>query len=263
MNYKHGKTNTLVRSTSAVLWTGFERYEQCEAACAYHLKGPKEKVPFHAWWGIFVHRFLEYCQTKGREAALKYVGGKRLKGLFETCSRIDVDALPEGRVELGHAFDPLTGEVHEVERAARVTEQFQYGILDCLSELERCPHVIDYKTGELQGNPGESPQLLGNMLAVRANWSDPWNLSPRGTERPAGYFVSLARVQKDGTVTFRTAALTDTHLDNFALRARRVQLRVLDIRRRVDEGERVQFQAGPACATCSLEPACPAHAPTP
>jgi hypothetical protein len=248
----------LVRAKGAVLWTGFERYEQCEAACAYHLKGPEQKM-HAAWWGIFVHRFLEYVQTKGREAALKYVGEKRLKGLYDCCSKIDVNALPEGQVELGHAFDPLTGEVQVTGRQMRVPEQFQHGILDLLALKDRCPWVVDYKTGDISGtNPGEVPQLLGNMLAVRANWSDPWNLSPAGATRPEAYYVSLAQVDRDGTVTFRTAQLSDQHLDNFHHRARRIQLKVLNLRRKVDHGESVAFQPGEACGSCSIAPACPA-----
>lgn len=247
----------LVRARGAVLWTAFERYEQCEAACAYAVRGPKEKVPFGAWWGIFVHRFLEYVQTKGRRAALAYVGSKRLKGLFDTCQRIDVDALPEGRVELGHAWDPLSGEAVEVGRNERVPEQYQHGILDCLSDQTDGPWVIDYKTGQGRGNPAEHPQLLGNMLAVRARYQDPWNLAPGGRERPRAYFTSLAYVARDGSVTFDTARLLDTHLDHFAERARRIQLKVLSCRQRVDHGQPVAFQAGPACGDCPIAVVCP------
>jgi hypothetical protein len=249
----------LTRATGALLWTAFDRYEQCDAACAYHLRGPKQKVHFSAWWGIFVHRFLEYAQTKGREAALKYVGGKRLKGLFDCCSRIDVNALPEGQVELGRALDPITGEHAEVMQGAKVPENFQHGRLDVLSELERCPHITDYKTGEIDHiNPGESPQLLGAMLAVRASWQDPWELAMRGGERPRAYFVSLAKVNRDGSVRFRTAKLEDAHLDNFHQRARRIQLKVLHLRQRVDHGDRIEFQAGPACGSCPISVVCPA-----
>lgn len=249
----------LERARGAVLWTGFERYEQCEAACALHLRGPKEKPMYGMWWGIFVHRFLEYVQTKGRTEALKYVGQKRLKGLYDCCASIDVDALPEGQVELGHAFDPLTGEVQVVGRNMRVPENFQHGILDLLAERDRCPWVVDYKTGDIsKEDPGGHSQLLGNMLAVRANWSDPWNLSPAGTTRPEAYFVSLAQVMRDGSVRFKTAQLSDQHLDNFDQRARRIQLKVLHLRQKVDHGESVAFQPGEACGSCSIAPACPA-----
>lgn len=249
----------LVRARGAVLWTGFERYEQCEAACAYHLKGPKQPVSAGNWWGIFVHRFLQYAHDKGREAALKYVGQKRMKGLFDCCSKIDVSALPEGRAELGQAFDPVTGEHAEVMPGARVPENFQHGRLDVLSELEACPWVIDYKTGDIDDrHPAEDVQLLGNMLAVRAGWRDPWELAMRGGERPRGYFVSLAKVNRDGSVRFRTAKLSDTHLDNFHQRARRIQLKVLHLRQRVDDGESPAFQAGPACGSCALAIVCPA-----
>lgn len=248
----------LVRAKSALFWTSFERYEQCEAACAYHLRGPKQPMHGGAWWGIFVHRFLQYAQEKGREAALKYVGSKRTKGLFDCCRKIDVSALPEGRVELGQAFDPITEEYAEVSHGTRVPENFQHGRLDVLSELERCPWVIDYKTGDIDDrHPAEDVQLLGNMLAVRAGWQDPWGLAMRG-ERPRGYFVSLAKVNRDGSVRFRTAELSDTHLDNFHQRARRIQLKVLHLRQRVDDGERIAFQAGPACGSCPIAVVCPA-----
>jgi hypothetical protein len=249
----------LVRSRSPLLWTAFPRYEQCPAACAYSIRGPKERVHFGAWWGIFVHRFLEYCQTRGRRAALAYVGGKKLKGLFQTCASIDVDALPEGQVELAQAFDPVTGHAEQVSRRARLTESVQYGIADLLADRGG-PWVVDYKTGEAPDNPGEHPQLLGALIAARARWSDPWSLSPPGLERPRYYFSSFARVFASGEVQFKTAHLTDAHLDKFQQRARRVHLAVLNWRQRLDHGEPIPYQAGPACGSCPLSPVCPAYA---
>lgn len=259
----HDAPLRVVPAEYALLFTDFARLEQCPAAGSLTLEGaPKEKPTFPMWRGIFVHRFLEYAALRGREEALAYVSKKKLRGLYAMCAAIDVYALPEGRVELGLAYDPSAGTVREVSKGRWHVEETEWaGRLDLLSEKEGCPHVVDYKTGDIShSNPGLSPQLLGGALGARALFVDPWGLSPPGAEKPRGVFVSLAQVARDGEVRWRTAFLGEEELDQFDQRTRHVQLEVLNNRRRIKNGDPVQFQAGPACPSCELFAVCPATA---
>lgn len=252
----------LVPARFNLLFTDFNRLEQCPAAGAYSIEGlPREKPSYGMWWGIFAHRFLEYAALRGRDEALKYVSQKRLRGLYDMCAKVDVFALPEGRVELGYAYNPTERSAREVPKGRwDVDPETEWaGRLDLLAEREGCPDVIDWKTGDIsESNPGTLPQLLGGALAARALWSDPWGLAPPGRERPRGYYVSLAQINSDGSIRWRSARLEEAELDDFDHRSRRVQLEVLNNRRRIEHEQPVAFEPGPACSSCELAPVCPA-----
>ena len=57
--------------------------EVCPASRVF--VGPREKPNFAMWHGIFVHRFIEYAQTRGRDAALAYINkkNKRIAEILE------------------------------------------------------------------------------------------------------------------------------------------------------------------------------------
>src|SRR2546428_787542 len=80
------RRGALGAATGAVNFTDFPRLAQCPAAGALALRGgQKEKPTFPMWRGIFVHRFLEYAVTRGRQAALEYIRSKNMRGLAPWC----------------------------------------------------------------------------------------------------------------------------------------------------------------------------------
>lgn len=216
------------------------------------------------WRGIFVHRFLEYAVTRGRQAALEYIRSKNMRGLAPWCEKIDTDALPRGEMEVGFAYAALEGTSRRLKRSPRPDADptaEQCTRVDHLAERDGMPWIIDYKSYDVSDlDPSTSDQLLGGALAVRGQWQDAWGISPNGQERPRGYFVSYVGLLGDGRAQWRTSQLSDAHLDRFAQRSRQVQLRVLDSRWRYDNGQQLTFQVGPCCDRCSVAPLCPARA---
>jgi hypothetical protein len=255
----------LVRKNFALSSSDLDRLEQCPAAGAYRLQ-PKPELTFPQWYGIFVHRFLQYAVEQGRDYALAYIRSKRMKGVVSTCEKIDVDAIPAGAVEVGFSHDVLRNEAVVLPPNER-TENLnpaseQYCRADLISEHQKLPLVVDYKCGSVDSrHPAREVQLLGIAAALRASWTDPWELS---AVRPSGYYVALVGVRSTGALDWSMVKVDDADINEHLARAKRVQLRVMDVRASATNDARDVIDAfvkGPACELCELKPACPAHDP--
>ena len=148
-----------------------ERVEACPASRCY--VGPKEEMHAGQWYGIFVHRFLEQCITRGRESALAYVRSKRNKGVINVCERLKVDKLPEhGIPELTIAINPAEGTAEALEFDMTDAELHVVGRSDLVFQnikRESRWHVWDFKTGNKDRSikPAGNVQLLTNAVGVQ------------------------------------------------------------------------------------------------
>ena len=255
---------SLDRKDFVLVATQLPRYEQCPATGVYRIGGVKEKIGYGMWYGIFVHRFLEYALERGRDAALEYIRTKKMKKVREVCEAIDTDALPTGRAEVAMLFDPSRNKGREMYRGESWelidVESEQYVKSDLVSASgapgRRAPLIGDYKCGpaSLELHPAESTQLLAGAAAWRAMNRDGWGLNYSGR-----IDVALITVLGTGELVWRIVELDDRDLDAYTGRARRVHLRVLDDRTRADSGNPPDFVPGPMCDHCELQPVCPAR----
>lgn len=148
-----------------------ERVERCEASRVF--VGPKEELHAGQWYGIFVHRFLEQCITKGRSAALAYVRSKRNKGVINVCERLKTDSLPEhGIPELTIAIDPTAGTAEAIDFDMAEAELHIVGRSDLVFQnltRENRWHVWDFKTGNKDRviKPEGNVQLLTNAVGLQ------------------------------------------------------------------------------------------------
>jgi hypothetical protein len=243
----------IVRKDFVISSSSLGRLEQCPAAGVFR-QTTKEKPSFPQWYGIFVGRFLQYAVERGREAALAYVYTKKMKGVHNVCERIDTDALPVGRCEVGLAHDVIRDRGRELLPGARSNDldvySEQYGRADLLGELEGgVSLIVDYKMGDISElNPAEFNQLLGLAAALRGAQG----------RSPAGYALALAQIRSTGHVDWAVSRVDDAHLDRYAERARLVHLRVLEDREHADSGRSIDFVPGAECTWCELRPDCPA-----
>jgi len=229
-----------------------EQLELCPASGVFRLAEKPEKVEPWLWWGIFIHRFLEYAQTRGRDAALEYIAQKFPRGLA-TCRRIDTDAIPSGDVEVALAHDVYERTARQIFAGQKpVVARETYSRADLIFRDPKNgnrPHVVDYKTGD-PGSPDGDIQLLGQAAAVA---------DLLGWRREVA--VSFVIVKSTGELVWRTVELSADELDEFTERSRKVHLRVMQTRQDYNErGVLPDFIPNSYCTYCALKPACPAHA---
>lgn len=237
--------------TSATL----AKLEACPAACVFN--GPKSETTGGMWYGIFVHRFLEYVTSKGPDRALAYIRSKAATGksaanALKCCEKIDLAAIPMGEAEVGYAHDVWQDTSRRIfGRHDWAKEHEAYGKADLLFyEADGTPHVADYKCGWLDGDPNDSTQLYGLACAVRAESNAPV------------VKVSLVGVASDGALHWNTAALDEPRLDYFRDRLQRTHLQLADARDAWFERQEVpEFRPGSHCNSCHNQKVCPAVPP--
>jgi hypothetical protein len=224
--------------------------EACPAAGAVTAERPEKMEPW-LWWGIFIHRFLEYAQTRGRSAALSYIREKFPRGLG-ACTRIDVDSIPRGLTEVALAHNVgggLARRLHKDSPRADPAEE-TYGRADLIFFDEGMLHVADWKTGEAKGvTPAGNPQLMGLAAAARAE----------ACREGEPVRASIVAVPSSGHLVWRTAEFPSDLLGHYVERQRRVLPVVHRQRRALELGERLDYRPGPHCEDCYTRPACPAH----
>lgn len=235
----------------------FGVFEACPAACVFN--GPKREPTGGQWYGIFVHRFLEYVTSKGPDHALAYIRskastGRSAKAAAACCEKIDLDAIPVGEAEVGLAHDLERGHVRRVfGRHDRAGKYEAFGKADLVFDDRGSDHVhvADYKCGWLDGNPYESTQLLGLACALRVE---------RGVPEVK---ASLVGVENTGALHWNTGTFDGPRLDDFESRMRRVHLRMLEDRSAFRErGISPEFLPGPHCNSCWCQTVCPAVPPS-
>lgn len=226
--------------------------EACPGAGVY-VPTTRPKAHFAMWYGIFVHRFLEKCVTHGHELALEYIRTKKMKKAVACCEAIDPEQLYYGEVEIGYGHDPLDDTARRIPYSLMDTidvEREQFGKADVLvsdpTMADGRPLIADYKCGEIKTPPSESTQLLGLAASHRAE--------VKCTEID----VALVGVRSNGDLEWHTQTVDTIDLDDYVDRAKRLQLRVVDDRRRADEGIQPEFVRGDQCSRCNSKSVCPA-----
>ena len=240
----------LVRKDSAVCSNDMARLEQCPAARVLRRrKDLKEEMHFGMWWGIILHRFLEYATNKGPDAAREYIASKKWVKLKALCASIDLDQIPPGRAEVAFAHHALGGTARELfgQWAMKQMDrtQEQWGKADLLSEVSERPLVADYKSGEITEDPLDNTQMLGLGASVMLAQGVP------------EVDVALVKVHSSGDMEWNTQTMDAEVLADYETRARRLQLNVIDTRQAVDTGSPVAFNPGDACCHCEMRTWCP------
>jgi hypothetical protein len=204
------------------------------------------------WYGIFVHRFLEYAVTKGHSEAIKYIKSKgtaskgSARNAMNTCLKIDLDQIPMGEAEVGLAHDLINDVSRRVYgRHDKATRYESYGKADLIFS-DDLVHIADYKSGWLDGDPTNHPQLLGLACAVRKE------------KKVETLKASIVGVASSGEMHWNTVVYPPAHLDAFETRMKRVHLRVLSDRDAFNAGVNPEFVPGAHCNRCGCQPVCPA-----
>lgn len=233
--------------------SAIDKIETCPATGVYLLAEKKEKVEPWLWWGIFIHRFLEYVQTRGRDQALAYIEQKFPRGL-NTCRRIDTNSIPTGQPEMALAHDVYerkTRQLFGMGQKPNVASE-TYSRCDLVFRDDKKDgrlHVADYKSGDPGPDPTGNVQLLGQAAAVM----DYYGLDD-------AIDVSLVSVRSTGELVWRTITLEADELHAFAERSKKVHLQVMDSRRELANGVPPAFVPTELhCKWCYLKPICPAH----
>lgn len=222
--------------------------------CPYSrvIVGPKPKMHPGMWYGIFVHRFLEFALTKGHAQALAYVKSKRNKNVINVCSRIDINQIP------GHAMPEMTLAIDTENRTAEVVNDWEdahadrhvAGKLDLLYKDDLW-HVADYKTGESHGLvPENSTQLQTLALGVSL------------LQGEAPIRASIIDVLSTGQLVWHTATFSRKRLQKIGDRIRHVHLEVLESRAEYADGLELEQVPGTHCQGCRAQSVCTSYVET-
>lgn len=234
-----------------------EVFEACPASRVF--RGPKER-PTHAgmWYGIFVHRFLEYVSSRGADEAYRYIkmkasaSGRAAKSALQTCLRIDVAQIPQGDPEVSIAHDVVKLDARQLfGRHQRPTEHEAVGRADLLfSDADGGHHLADYKCGLVESvDPSASTQLLGLAASLWRLYGDP------------RVSVSLVGVASSGALYWNTVRLDEPRLRAFEDRTRAALLAMRASYAAWEAGETPAFAPGPHCHRCYCQSVCPAVPP--
>lgn len=230
-----------------------ERVESCPASRVF--VGPKEPPSFSMFYGIFVHRFLEYCNTRGRDEALAYLKHKsRNKRMIEMCEALPVHELPAHalvelslgiNIELGTAdavdHDSSDYRTHILMRADTIFDEL---------DGKKLWHVADYKSGESGLDPETNVQLL--TIATAVSMMHQLDAPVKG---------SIVDVNKNG-FKWHTAVYSPKKINRHKKRLKLALYETLETRAEYHE-EGVQPDIVPSpknCYGCRAKMACPGAA---
>jgi hypothetical protein len=244
----------LVRKDFVVCSADLGRLIQCPAAGVY-VAEERDKPTFPMWHGIFVHRFLEYCVSRGHDEALRYIRGKKMRRTVACCEAIDPEQLYYGEVEVGWCHDPFDATARRMshgEWGFIQIDREQFGKADLAVSPEQDvrlsrPLIGDYKCGGSDLKPRESFQLLGLAAAFVAE-------NPCWEEVD----VALAGVMGSGEIVWRTQVVDVIDLRRYTDLARKIHLNVMENRQQADSGHVPEFVRGGECNRCKLRSHCPA-----
>lgn len=224
----------------------FVAAEACPAAAVY--RGPHRKPSHAEWYGIAIHRFMEYAVEKGREPALAYIR-RKFKRMITICEKIDVESLPLMEPEVQWIIDTVRGTSSRIHGSTLRSEASPKDHVSvkadgvCVNE----PHVIDYKSGERVVDPATSVQSLLEGLAL---WME--------LGRPAdGVKVSVVNILKTGELRWNSHQLSVQELLSGERRVRLAHFSALETRAdRSIDGIEPEFRPGPHCERCSNRDVC-------
>lgn len=229
-----------------------ERVEACPASRVF--VGPKEDMHPGMWFGIFIHRFLEYCVTRGRPEALAYIERKN-KRLLPTCTRLKVDALPEnGLPELNFIIDLVNNTADAADHDMALPEQHIFMRTDLVfrDEDDDLWTVWDYKTGN-KGDTYEKIVPKGNVALRSAAAA----LSlMHDVDDVRGAIVTID--SKSGELVPESAIYRRKTLKKHVARLRHAQLLTLETRAEfLEEGIEPDYAPSPErCRGCRARKVC-------
>jgi hypothetical protein len=214
-------------------------WELCPATRALELREEDDSFKPWLWWGIFLHRFLEYINRR------KY---PRMLGL---ALAIHPDEIPSGTAELAFGHDPEMNTARCLVYPQRVLPGEWYSRADLVWSEQGIICFTDWKSGGPRDwDPATDEQILGIACGLRRLLDD------------EGPIVGGFRfVESDGVITSSEHAFTALEMDAFDDRLRRALPLVRETRLALRQGAPVEFVPGEQCEWCDLRSACPAAPP--
>ena len=226
---------------------GLSQFELCPGSACF--RGPPGPTSNAMWYGIYVHRFLEYAVNRGHKSARDWLNTQcGSTSARSVCSRIDLTMLPRlATAEVPLLYDPFSRLTRRRHYKAGNPNIEWYGRADFIAEGS-CVHLVDWKSGSGDPTPPmESDQLLGMAVALHYE----------GNKRVK---ISHGQVQSDGSIRFASAVLEQPALVALGDRLAKVRLRIIVDRQGWELGRAVpDFVPGPHCQWCDLKPECPGH----
>lgn len=245
------------------------RVENCPASALF-VPTVKAKPHPAMWWGIGIHKFLEYAKTHDRDYALAYMR-KKFPRMADHCAKLPVEQIPDGQTEVaflintqqrsafvGHYTDAIHDEhfyaKSDLVFAEPLKASWSAGASASASLLAspvRLPTgtpvtwIMDYKSGEA---PGVTPET---SIQIRTLCAAKWLID----DKPAyigGSILPLKTFQRRDWVF--TGYQMEVHLDYVRL----VHLIVQETRSEYrQEGVEPEYVEGPWCTYCDIREQCP------
>lgn len=203
--------------------------------------------------GNVIHAFLQRCAEIGREAALEVVP----EDMTEVCDAIDITQLPvfptaNSKAELAMAFDLATGRARilgeSINRLYEVAPTEVPGTSDVVIPCveQDLAVVLDYKSGHAVLPPPEQNwqmRLLG-LCAARCFM----------VSRVQIVLVQVTPGYRPKTTSAMMEALD---LDTFESELQEVYRKLVNARRKHDQGEELRVTIGDHCRYCPAMSHCP------
>lgn len=230
------------------------RVEICPASRV--MVGPKGKPEHSAWYGIFIHRFLEYVVTRGRAEAVRYIKTKN-KRYSNVCERLDTKVIPDTAIaELNIGVNVITGAGEALEREFSSWKEHVLGRSDiawCDEDGEW--HVGDYKSGTKHKLVAKNNVQLMTLAVGLARMQE--------VEQVRGHIISVDSEQNKltGFSNKEGFLYTKKILDRHYRRLQMAHMLTLETRAELaEEGSPPDYIPGDHCFGCRAREACGARA---
>jgi hypothetical protein len=239
-------------STAALTAAVMPAVRECEAARVFN--GPKGQPSHAAWWGIAIHRYIQYAKTKDPEFALEYIDTK-FKRSYRCCASIDLTEIPDGSHEthLAYSIDtrvPIRG------KGTINAEEHVHGRADLTYAIEADYEnaVLDWKTGKATDHDATDNEQL--LVLASALWLE----NPAHMDKPI--HSALVAVRSNGMLDWYPTIYTPEKLEAFVKETRQLVFLVGETRADFhDGGVMPSFTPGDHCKTCFCVLACPYTTP--
>jgi hypothetical protein len=203
------------------------------------------------WYGIALHRYIEYSKTRGKYAAIAYIREKFPRQV-EVCKKIRVDEIPDGEQEQTLLIDLKrdAGGSHtkgsETRRTDGVQMKADLRSFDLVDGVVMA-HIIDYKTGDRVYALEDNDQLLTGAAASYYEFP-----------HEQGVRASIFNIHSDGSVHPTTIVYPPNRLREHFRRCKLIWSLVRETRAEVDDEALVpEFVPGAHCRTCRASSGCP------
>lgn len=223
------------------------RMEACPASTLF-VPLEKEKPSFAMWWGIGVHKYLEFAKTTGKPQALAYMR-RKFPRMVSYCEKLPVEDIPDGETELQLLIHTESRSAFVGDYSDAMHDEHFYARADliyCESTTGSLLHwVADYKSGDAKDvYPATSPQIK-TLCAAK------WLLEGK-PNFIGGQIIPLK------TFEDRRYIFTGLEMEAHLAYVRRVHLIVQETRSEFrEEGVAPEFVPGAHCRGCDIHSQCP------